>query len=1048
LGLLKFRSTLLIVLALAGPRLAHSIDAEVAEGFTLPAPGQSRAFLAEEQCPTDLLKIWHDEFRRSGWFTPAAKDACTMNLNVFNMGQSDLFRDYSVDPALDLEDFINSHPKTKIAYYPRQITRCLLREQITYSPSRGQESINARLAIVGRYYHTLKRTQIAELSLIKSIADYDNLLGKGMLQDLGSCGHRGIPSSIQFCERLKSTCNASAKLKAKGTESFRRLASQSEDALNVVRELEKQSGQKAQSALQRIYAVQRWLKPGTTYRKLADRGESSEKALQQQFKQDRADLVGKLRQIESAADCLTGTGLRLGNRCDSSSLDRALKEMPPYPKIEAGNSKKLRQTAAYLNQGECFLGTAEAVRLSNDTRQDLGVNLAITAVTFGAGAVVRGLQVASTAVFTGQALQSANALVTAFKIAPLTARTLVLALDAYQLGQGAVAALQTCQDVLHKMDGPIQAAAAREGANAQGGTQWSCPGSQGDTYGIARQFASDLNSCLLASALAIAPVAIPKVGGAIKNRFVSSETGRLFNLPKTQAAFVARYAREGFEASLTPRANRAFATLASLANRAKYFVHFENAFLKEMNNKDFSVATAVTNYYKELVSKAIAQNPLLSKKLLLEYTDYKSGRLVFSEWNTQIQKELEQVQKQVSEEFALHSTHIKMKDGSSLGDFMKHRAGDASQAKNWHLWGGAQGSDVAAEAAAREARTLGTSEMVHFESVSGKISKDLKTLESSRLKVVERFSKNSKVIEDGVLSPQAIEILRGARSSAVTSDMNPKQAADAVSVYIKRRFSEALDQKVLDADVSALLDYFEQTDRYMVGFYQFARGGLAPPPGDYIALDVAGLGPRNVAAAQIALKNGSGKSPAQVLRSVQISGEVETKRMIDLSQKTQQAATEAGVTASVNRSGDDIWLTLKSTMSRDQHVDFTQKLAEKGVGNKLRLMIVPERLGTTRLNADLKQTLAGDLSQIEKQVRLAVSAQVRDPKLRSAIDQTVIGFRLNSMSQVEMIVGSKDGLSQAARKSFEGALEQAVTQANKKIGTRSYTANRITFSAN
>lgn len=916
--------------------------------------------------------------RIGGWFTNAPSVNCPRSVKqIYKFKSPGTVHEDEYSPEA-MEASLNSDSSTRGEYYPIKMSRCFNRNHA--GKNANELSQHERKVVVAAAYFAKKKLELGVKSLLSTVADYDNLLGKSPLSDLAKdfCGHPGLVGTEEYCAQL-SQCPKDPGMSA--FEEQVRIAKQALKVIDIVDDtptgnLNEDFVAKKRQIADSLKTLHPWLKKGSVFRNaLKDDRDwiPVRNALLSHFTAARANVVNNLREHLSVASCFNP---KIGGSppadCSSKAVGKFLEKTPAYPKLaflsqEPTVQTRYREVDIMMGQAACFLGSAEAVRLDNDTRNELLVNLGLTAVGVGAGpAIARAMAVGGRAVaVSAQSARVVEAAIGAVRIAPATARVVAALVDAGSAAKGIVDAIGECKELLNQWDRPITAASSGVPA---------CPGTSTDPQRISRAFTADVTGCVIAGAGSVVPIVLPGV---------ARKLGKVF-----QVTPVAR------------TANKVFFALASKFDRFKsppsLFVHVENAYLKSMNNIDFDKATEITQKYLSLLQREVDADPELAGKVMVSYQDYKGVRLAFDGDPAQLENAMLKIHGKIENEFADWAK------SNGLQNFLPH-GGTHQPPKEWFNWGSGL-SDSEAEIAAREARGLKTGGVVRYVDVDSRVVSKLKGVETSRAALEKSLPRD--LLDDGVLNSDAIEILRSAQK--LKGRTNDPSGRAKYLAHLATRFKQRFGVSLANAQLDQMAKYFSDVDTLMIGVYQTSTKSIKPPARTgFYAMDRAGLGPDNVHAAMKAMSDAGrrGLGVRETMSEVRKSSEKVTQALVTTLDTAKKAAASVGIQAKVERSGDDLWLVVNRDLSPAQQHAFADALARNEVGKKLRLMFTPKALGGKPLTAAQKLDLTGGMSLMEKNLRLKIESEFSDPAMRRQFNRVTLGMRMDDQGGVELLMG-------------------------------------------
>lgn len=463
---------------------------------------------------------------------------------------------------------------------------------------------------------------------------------------------------------------------------------------------------------------------------------------------------------------------------------------------------------------------------------------------------------------------------------------------------------------------------------------------------------------------------------------------------------------------ITTENNSAFIKMAKLANAgmetiAKLYFDLENAVLKELNDRivlDKELVTALTNLHKELVWNAISADPLLSKHMVGNYSDFKSIRIAFDEDNPALKKRLRELIPDINKKYSDYVGKLAEEKGWDV-----RTRGLSADRRNWYQAGFGKTPDQAG-LASRCARALpgpgGVSVPRSFTDCLARLESAAKNVGRYLQWAGKRFGAVPGMMvdaENGRLVPSAelIEAIKKAKPAAATRE----SMAEAVNEELRRRFKVELSAKESEALRQALelADQFSpgllQAERVVIDMGQEAKAALSA--------DFKGQNARNLEETFRALARTEGMSMADRVREVRRGEEAATARLEEMKARYQKVVGRMFPGMQAQYTGDDGIAFLPKDLSLDERLRFARYWKEEGGGaGDLRLTHEPFRYADT-----------GAVIPPEKRSAIVSAAEEVEKEMRRKLLQR--GFNRVRLNRLQVMVNLEARASGAARVGLE-----------------------------
>ncbi|MGZ3655672.1 MAG: Fic family protein, partial [Bdellovibrionota bacterium] len=432
-----------------------------------------------------------------------------------------------------------------------------------------------------------------------------------------------------------------------------------------------------------------------------------------------------------------------------------------------------------------------------------------------------------------------------------------------------------------------------------------------------------------------------------------------------------------FSAIDSDKANGDFKTLAEAANlgdssRVKKAVLVESAVTKDLNDqvvKDKDLVTALMNTHKDVLWTAIQRDPVLSKHLVGQYTDFKAMKFAFDSADPALDRRLKEVFSDVNARYAEFVKSEAKKQG-----WDQNAVGLAGDIANWHHMGIGATPDEA-NWAARQSRTMldekGLARPRLFSEVKDRVVKDLAEIKDMREDLEKRFGTVPRMFvaaDDGkkVLSAEAVEAIRKAKPLT--------EGEDALNAAVKKsldsRFARDFDAK----DVAAFRAYAAKVDSFSPDLYLDKRVviPLAGRRNGIVSADFKGQNARNIEETMKAMARTEGQSTTQQMQAIRQGEQIATAALEQ--KKAQFFAAVSKIDPNAHEfvffSGDDgIYLPAARLTDAQK-----QQLARDTAESDLRLTYSPSHYADTggTIPEQRLSGYIGEAEKVEKDLRAAM----------------------------------------------------------------------------
>lgn len=286
----------------------------------------------------------------------------------------------------------------------------------------------------------------------------------------------------------------------------------------------------------------------------------------------------------------------------------------------------------------------------------------------------------------------------------------------------------------------------------------------------------------------------------------------------------------------------------AVAGKKHLFFDVENSVLKKLNDvvfEDKALGDAAGNLFSSRIYELIKKDPVLSKKLVADYKDYKSIRFKFlldeSEDAAKYEKRLAEIYKQANKEFVQEIDQAKL---SPLWDGMYGQIAHPSQ---WFLAG--TGPDaIKANMATRGGREIlpksGEGVISSFENHRHNLQRHLDSI----LEIRDSMSANRKMVGSGlvvkgkngnfIMDDTAIEIVRKAESGKGDAFRRKD-----IRAKVKKLYGVELN----DTEINHMVNYFDEVDSMSPPLFLRKREIIPYENADHgiVSVDFAGIGVNN-----------------------------------------------------------------------------------------------------------------------------------------------------------------------------------------------------------
>lgn len=301
---------------------------------------------------------------------------------------------------------------------------------------------------------------------------------------------------------------------------------------------------------------------------------------------------------------------------------------------------------------------------------------------------------------------------------------------------------------------------------------------------------------------------------------------------------------------LPPKSNQEYIDLAKADAKAKrkdvLFFDVENSVQKNLNDNIFGEKTmvdSVNNSFMERFYQNVQNNPLLKSRMSGQYKDYKSLRLRLElkpgDSRAELEANLASIYQKSAKEFQVEFDKLK------LHELVKPRTDEIPDVDRWFLAGSGD-TPIAANMAARGARTNLDKGILHYADHIDELHKDVLLIESLR----KGFSNEAHLLQMGVLdklpggqlipSKDMISILRKVKPSACKD-------YDEYLLKIHEKMKQMFGKDISNESINNLTKYFTKVDSLSPPLFSAERVeiNLGMAKQGIVSIDFTGVGVDN-----------------------------------------------------------------------------------------------------------------------------------------------------------------------------------------------------------
>lgn len=463
--------------------------------------------------------------------------------------------------------------------------------------------------------------------------------------------------------------------------------------------------------------------------------------------------------------------------------------------------------------------------------------------------------------------------------------------------------------------------------------------------------------------------------------------------PRTEADFLRNFST--FDGVL-PADNEAF--IKALAEREFYFV-WDMGALQDLNNvilKDKPLATAVTNFGKELVFQKAIDDPVLGRLITETYSDYKSLKVALDQAGPEVGRALARITAEAQAEFA------RVLNASELAARYQGQPGVWGRPELWQAGStGRKHGDLANQAAKSnylEQKNLLQPVFKDFAQHEAKLQRQVQDIESLRAWIVQDAVHHTPVeqafllkrTEEGqqVLTNGAVALLRSLRKDGQSED----ELAALFEKELLRRFPSTKPLARADGSPTdealrrhefavKIVSYFREANEFASALLQGERVviNLNRAREGVVSFDFKGLGAMNVAETMRAL---AGLPPhataADAVRAARLAEQRVTKWLEELKGKVDQSFPQrfrAWLRRTLFFSGDDgIYMPTREFTALEKQ-ELVNGLHGQGIGGHIRLTFLSKKFRDLQADipTDQKSAFIVRAEKIEKEIDLALA---------------------------------------------------------------------------
>ncbi len=467
--------------------------------------------------------------------------------------------------------------------------------------------------------------------------------------------------------------------------------------------------------------------------------------------------------------------------------------------------------------------------------------------------------------------------------------------------------------------------------------------------------------------------------------------------------FKATHLRSGFEA---PADNEAFLNRVIHTpedGRSVYF-HVDNAVLKMLNDKIFKdkeLSAATLNLYKEIFFEELEKDRWVHGRTRPAhqggvYSDFKIIRLeVRGRTDAEVDKiypALEALHERVGTRFA-----AEMARHREIAALYQDRRGILADPANWNQAGFGKNA-AQASIQARRNRRAGPGERTpgkptrprRFDAEAVlEVASQVREIEKLRLQLDDTFQHDPRIISEGVLTTDALDILRRAQGDLRITDLASYRE------YIEKRFQQRFDVRLTDEDVGRLQKYYHLANELAPSIYikekePIALAEIKDATHGVVSFDVAGQNSLNMRATLLALfhahaVHGNQKNDAKLVDltlELTFEGQLRESDAFDASKATIGAAlsrthlrgegtnTEPRIDGSLTASGDDATFLPSRPIGFTEKLRLLRNLRQTATPSRFRVTFQPQNDGFGQPIADARRfKLISQAEQLEKKLR-------------------------------------------------------------------------------
>ncbi len=459
-------------------------------------------------------------------------------------------------------------------------------------------------------------------------------------------------------------------------------------------------------------------------------------------------------------------------------------------------------------------------------------------------------------------------------------------------------------------------------------------------------------------------------------------------------------------AAISTQDNMAFLQLAARANRgeatpAKLFAYFENAVLKELNERvvlDKDLVTALTNLHKDLVWDLISRDPVLKDMVVGKYYDFKSLQFAFSQNTPELRRRLATVLETANSRYAEYVQKLVESNG-----WQERTRGLTSDLRSWYH-GAISQNPYEAAVNARFSRTqTGPAVLRTDAEAAAWRAQAVRATTLLRPWVQGRFAGVPGFLTEGTLSAELIETILKVEPLSNTNEAY----LQAVVESIRDRFQVEITHR----EANGLRNYLNYANRLSPPLYIPERVVISMdrPAAAVVSMDFRGQNARNIEETLKALARTEKGTEAERRLAV-LEGEARATAALEADRAAFRETMQAiypGV--EVHFTGDDGMVFLSELPSPEIEARILREWTNRA-GAKGRPTIEHFEVGDLRVAVEERSPLVQEAEKIEKTLRKNLIKSVPRALLNRILLQPTLVPRAGRGPQVIVRIRGEPGV--------------------------------------